>query len=143
MGLRRRQILTGAVSISFGAVAATAPTAHQQASLDATVRLQRDAVDETGDIGHLWMTIRNDRPADGESIDPVVQCWAMERQTQLAWTIQRGETPISPGTEQALYLTAPGGRQNARLPAGNKGIARVWDRGTDQSAHDVWEVDAI
>jgi len=143
MGLTRRQYLSGAVSVSFGTLAATAPTAHEQASLGATVRVQSDAVDETGDIGHLWMTIRNDRPADGESIDPVVQCWAMERQTQLAWTIQRGEIPISPGAEQTLYLTAPGDRQNARLPAGNKGMARVWDRGTDQSAHDIWVVDAI
>jgi len=96
MGLTRRQYLTGVVSVGAGSIAATAATAHEQGSLDATVRVQGDAVDGTGDVGHLWLTISNDRPADGKSIEPVVQCWAMERQTQLAWTIKRGETPIPP-----------------------------------------------
>jgi len=136
--IRRRQALkmlgASAASVAIG----TLPRAHADGSLDATVTVVEDSTDQTEQVGHIWVDLTNKRQASGAAIDPVVQCWAMERQTQLSWRVWPSE-PVPPGTSRRLYLSAPGDRATSRLPPGNRALVRVWDRGTGASAHDTWE----
>jgi hypothetical protein len=138
--MRRRAFLGAVGAVATSATLGTLGTAHAQGTLEATLSVIADATDETGDVGNLWVEIRNDRPGDGAPIDPVIQCWAMERQTQLAWTLSPA-APVEPGTERVIHASAPGERVTTRLPPGNRAMARLWDRGTDQSAHTTWVVD--
>jgi hypothetical protein len=137
---KRRDVLAGLATVAGGGlVAGTLPSAHAEATLPSSVGVLADARDETGDVGHIWLEVNNERPTGGDAIDPIVQCWAMERQTQLTWTPDNDD-PIPAGKTRHLHLEAPGRRRIARLPAGNRAMARLWDRGTGASAHDTWEV---
>lgn len=135
----RRTVLATVAGLATGATVGTLPSAHAEGSLDATVEVVDDATDSTGGVGRIWLSVNNEREPGSDPIDPVVQCWAMEAQTQLSWDVWPS-APIPAGTTRRRYVEAPGERDTSRLPPGNRGLVRVWDRGTGASAHDIWEV---
>lgn len=137
--MNRRHVLAGVAGLATAGIVGAIPRAHAEASLAATLNVVADATDETGEVATLWLRVSNDREHGEAPIDPVVQCWAMERQTQLSWTVSPADA-IAPGESRVLVVKAPGDRETSRLPPGNRGLARLWDRGTDASAHDSWEV---
>jgi hypothetical protein len=128
---RRRGLLT-AIAAGGASLAAVAPLAHAEATLDADVELV-DWRAEGKVIHHIRLGITNH---ETDPLDPVIIPWGRSRQSQLPW--KHDTEGIPSGERREVLAVDPGwyveGRQSTGLFTGYTNTVRVYDSGTEARA---------
>lgn len=128
--VKRRSFL-GLAAATLGFTAAKAPSAHQQATLDAALTIIGYQTGQYDDVYRLTYQMTNH---DTEPVMPAPTVWGVGRQTQHPWVVESGPEPLPVDSTGTYTIHAPGHHEAVRVHPDKPAQLTVYDIGREARA---------